>query len=49
MQRTHLPIPAEPRQGLITFDAKDPDTSYPPIRPVLPPASAASIWGWWRT
>ena len=26
MQRTHLPIPAQPRQGLITFDAKDPDT-----------------------
>ncbi len=43
MQRTHLPIPAEPRQGLITFDAKDPDTSYPPIQPVLPPDGAPNV------
>ena len=43
MQRTHLPIPAEPRQGLITFDAKDPDTSYPPIQPVRPPDGAPNV------
>ena len=43
MQRTHLPIPAQPRQGLITFDAKDPDTSYPPIQPVRPPDGAPNV------
>ena len=43
MQRTHLPIPAQPRQGLITFDAKDPDTSYPPIQPVRPQDGAPNV------
>ena len=43
MQRTHLPIPAQPRTGLITYDAKDPDTSYPPIE------TAASARGCART
>lgn len=31
MARSHLPIPSAPRTGLITYDAKDPDTTYPPI------------------
>ncbi len=34
--RDVLPIPARPRPGLTTYDAKDPDTSYPPIQPLLP-------------
>lgn len=29
--RTHLPIPSAARTGLITYDAKDPDSTYPPI------------------
>jgi hypothetical protein len=29
-QRSHLPIPDRPRTGLITYDAKDPETKYPP-------------------
>lgn len=31
-QRAILPIPDSPHVGLTTYDAKDPDTSYPPIR-----------------
>jgi arylsulfatase A-like enzyme len=42
-QRTVLPIPARSRSGLITYDAKDPDTKYPPIEPLLPPQGAPNI------
>jgi hypothetical protein len=28
IHRSHLPIPDPPRTGLITYDAKDPDTKY---------------------
>lgn len=42
-QRTHLPIPNQPRTGLITYDAKDPDTTYPPIRQVRPPQGAPNV------
>ena len=38
--RAILPIPARPRAGLTTYDAKDPDTSFPPIEPIRPPAGA---------
>jgi len=41
--RTHLPIPSTPRTGLITYDAKDPDTSYPPIAQVRPPDGAPNV------
>ena len=27
--RSFLPIPDRPRTGLVTYDAKDPDTKYP--------------------
>ncbi|SIL39489.1 arylsulfatase [Mycobacteroides abscessus subsp. abscessus] len=43
VSRTHLPIPSAPRTGLITYDAKDPDTSHPPIRDVRPPEGAPNI------
>ena len=33
IQRSVLPIPDVTPIGLTTFDAKDPDTKYPPIRP----------------
>ena len=33
IQRNILPIPDHPRSGLITYDAKDPETKYPPIEP----------------
>ena len=42
-QRQVLPIPAGPRVGLTTYDAKDPDTSFPPITPLRPPAGAPNV------
>jgi len=43
LHRTVLPIPDQPRTGLITYDAKDPDTKYPPIRQLLPPTGAPNV------
>ena len=41
--RDSLPIPDRPHDGLITYDAKDPDTSFPPIEPVRPPEGAPNV------
>ena len=41
--RTMLPIPDRPAPGLTTYDAKDPDTGYPPITPLLPPEGAPNV------
>jgi len=41
--RTVLPIPDRPAPGLTTYDAKDPDTAYPPIEPLLPPEGAPNV------
>ena len=41
--RTVLPIPDRPPIGLTTYDAKDPDTAYPPIEPLLPPEGAPNV------
>ena len=41
--RTMLPIPDRPAPGLTTYDAKDPDTAYPPIQPLLPPEGAPNV------
>ena len=38
--REVLPIPDRDHKGLVTFDAKDPDTSFPPIERVTPPEGA---------
>src|SRR4051794_40248201 len=43
MARSHLPIPSAPRTGLITYDAKDPDTTYPPIEQLHPPEGAPNV------
>jgi arylsulfatase A-like enzyme len=43
VQRAILPIPDRPHVGLVTFDAKDPNTTYPPITPVRPPAGAPNV------
>src|SRR5881392_1882152 len=43
LARTNLPIPDRPHAGLVTYDAKDPDTSYPPIEPLRPPAGAPNV------
>jgi hypothetical protein len=42
-QRSVLPIPDIPPNSLTTFDAKDPDTKYPPIRPISPPDGAPNV------
>ncbi len=41
--RSVLPIPDTHPVGLTTYDAKDPDTSYPPIEPLRPPAGAPNV------
>ena len=41
--RSMLPIPDRPAPGLTTYDAKDPDTAYPPIEPLLPPEGAPNV------
>jgi arylsulfatase A-like enzyme len=43
VQRTVLPIPDLQHVGLTTYDAKDPDTKYPPIRELRPPAGAPNV------
>jgi N-sulfoglucosamine sulfohydrolase-like protein len=42
-KRDVLPIPYIPRVGLTTFDARDPDTSYPKIEPLRPPKGAPNV------
>jgi arylsulfatase len=42
-QRSILPIPDAQHIGLTTYDAKDPDSHFPPIEPVRPPAGAPNI------
>jgi arylsulfatase A-like enzyme len=42
-QRAILPIPDRPYTGLITYDAKSTDTSFPPIEPLRPPAGAPNV------
>jgi len=43
LHRTVLPIADPPRTGLITYDAKDPDTRYPPIEQLRPPKGAPNV------
>ena len=43
VQREVLPIPDVQHVGLTTFDAKDPDTWYPPIEQLRPPKGAPNV------
>jgi arylsulfatase len=43
VERSILPIPDMPHVGLTTYDAKDPETKYPPIRDLRPPESAPNV------
>jgi arylsulfatase A-like enzyme len=43
IQRNVLPIPDRPRKGLITYDAKDPETKFPPITQLRPPKGAPNV------
>ena len=41
--RTVLPIPQAQHVGLVTYDAKDPETSFAPIEPLRPPVGAPNV------
>ena len=43
IDRSILPIPDRPRSGLITYDARDPDTKYPPIKDLRPPEGVPNV------
>jgi arylsulfatase A-like enzyme len=43
VKRDILPIPDDQWVGLTTYDAKDPDTKYPPIVPLRPPSGAPNV------
>jgi Sulfatase len=43
LQRSILPIPERKHTGLVTYDAKDPDTKFPPIEPLRPPKGAPNV------
>jgi arylsulfatase A-like enzyme len=42
-KRASLPIAHREHTGLVTYDAKDPDTSFPPIEPLRPPKGAPNV------
>jgi len=42
-QRSILPVPDQLHVGLTTYDAKDPETKYPPIRELRPPKGAPNV------
>ena len=41
--RTHLPMRNTGRAGLITYDARDPDTKFPKIEMLRPPKGAPNV------
>ncbi len=41
--RSHLPMPNTIRPGLTTYDAKDPDSKFPPIEQLRPPKGAPNV------
>ena len=43
VQRSILPIPDAQHVGVTTYDAKDPDTKFPPIEPLRPPKGAPNV------
>jgi len=43
VSRTILPVPDRQHVGLTTYDAKDPDTKFPPIKQLRPPKGAPNV------
>jgi arylsulfatase A-like enzyme len=43
LSRSILPISSQPHPGLTTYDAKDPNTNFPPIEPLRPPKGAPNV------
>jgi arylsulfatase len=42
-RREVLPVPDRKHVGLVTYDAKDPETAFAPITPLNPPAGAPNV------
>ena len=43
LSRSILLIPSQPHTALTTYDAKDPNTKFPPIEPLRPPIDAPNV------
>jgi arylsulfatase A-like enzyme len=43
LRRDVLPIPERKHVGITTYDAKDEETTFPPIEPLRPPAGAPNV------
>jgi arylsulfatase A-like enzyme len=43
LDRSHLPLRNTQRPGFVTYDAKDPETRFPPIRDLRPPGGAPNV------
>jgi len=43
VQRGVLPIPDTPYAGFVAYDARDPNSKFPPIEPLLPPPGAPNV------
>ena len=43
LRRDVLPVANQRYQGLITYDAKDPASKFPPIEPIRPPEGAPNV------
>ncbi len=43
VSRAHLPLPNTVRADLVTYDAKDPDSKFPPIPQIRPPKGAPNV------
>ncbi|MFO0869191.1 MAG: arylsulfatase [Pirellulales bacterium] len=43
LNRYHLPLPNTIRPTRVTYDAKDPETQFPPIPQIRPPAGAPNV------
>src|SRR5713101_1705062 len=43
VQREILPIPDRPYDGFVAYDARDPNSKFPPIQPLRPPLGAPNV------
>src|SRR6266851_5728880 len=43
VQRGILPIPDKPYPGFVAYDARDPNSKFPPIEPLRPPQGAPNV------
>ncbi len=43
VQREVLPIPDKPYAGFVAYDARDPNSKFPPIEPLRPPPGAPNV------